>query len=71
MNDQKCRNCGSTERYSKEVNAVGGYGPNLLPIGFWSGAKFEIQVCGTCGLVEWFVPKRFLAKVKERLERAA
>jgi hypothetical protein len=71
MSDHKCRNCGSSERYTKEVGARGGYGPDLLPIGFWAGPKFEIQVCGNCGLVEWFVPKRFLGKVKERLERSA
>jgi hypothetical protein len=63
MSEQKCRNCGSSERYTKEVSARGGYGPDLLPIGFWSGPKFQIQVCG-------FVPERFLPKVKKRLDRA-
>jgi predicted nucleic-acid-binding Zn-ribbon protein len=67
----RCRNCGSSDRYSKEVNARGGYGPDLLPIGFWSRARFEIQVCGNCGLVEWFVPSRLLSKVKERFDRVS
>jgi predicted nucleic-acid-binding Zn-ribbon protein len=69
MNVKACRNCGSVERYKKEIGARGGYGPDLLPIGFWSAAKFEMQVCGNCGLVEWFVPARFLSKVKEKFER--
>jgi predicted nucleic-acid-binding Zn-ribbon protein len=68
-NTQPCRNCGSTERYWETVRARGGYGPDLLPIGLWSRPKFELRVCGGCGLVEWFVPKRFLEKVKERFLR--
>jgi hypothetical protein len=43
---------------------TGGYGPNLLPIGFFSTAKFHIRVCGSCGLVEWFVLAEYLGKVK-------
>lgn len=65
-NDKTCRNCGGTELFDKEVDANGGYGPRLLPIGFFSYAMFRIQVCGGCGLVEWFVPTRYLAKVKEK-----
>jgi hypothetical protein len=69
-NDKSCRNCGSTELYSKEVSARGGYGPDLLPIGgFFSTPKFRIRVCGACGLVEWFVPPKHLDKVKERFRR--
>jgi predicted nucleic-acid-binding Zn-ribbon protein len=69
MSAKACRNCSATDRYSKEIDARGGYGPNLLPIGFWSEAKFKIEVCGSCGLIEWFVPDRLLPKVKEKLDR--
>ena len=71
--DKPCRNCGSTELFSQEVKASGGHGPNLLPVvGFFSNpAKFHIQVCGGCGLVEWFVPPEHLDKVKERFRRGA
>lgn len=64
-----CRNCGGTEFHSQEVSAAGGYGPNLLPLGFLSNPKLIVQVCGDCGLVEWIVPKRFLEKVKAKFNR--
>jgi len=64
-----CRNCGGTEFYSREVGARGSHGPNLLPIGFWSFPKFRLRICGGCGLVDWFVPEEFLAKVKEKFSR--
>ncbi len=70
-NDKPCRNCGSTELFSEEVSARGGYGPNLLPIGFFVSSKFRIRVCGSCGLVEWFVPPKYLGKVKENFSREA
>jgi predicted nucleic-acid-binding Zn-ribbon protein len=70
-NGKSCRNCGSTELFSQEVNAKGGYGPDLLPIGFFSTPKFHIRVCGGCGLVEWFVPPEYLSKVKEKFPRDA
>jgi len=55
----------------KGVGSRGGYGPDLLPTGFsWRSPKFEIHVCGNCGLVEWFVPERYLAKVKEKFAKA-
>ncbi len=68
-NKKTCRECGSAEWYAREVDAKGGYGPDLLPLGWFSGAKFRIRVCGSCGLVEWFVPSKLLPDVKERFER--
>ena len=64
-----CRNCGGTERYAKEVNATGGYGPDLLPLGLFTRGKFRIDVCGACGHVEWFVPARFLGRLKDHFDR--
>ena len=71
MPDKPCRSCGSQERYSKEVHAAGGYGPNLLPVGWagFGGPRFEIRVCGNCGLVDWFVPQDLLPKVKKKFAR--
>jgi len=71
MPEKRCRNCASQDRYRKEVDAAGGYGPNLLPVGWtgWGGPKLEIQVCGNCGLVEWFVPPNLLPKVKKKFVR--
>ena len=74
---QICRNCGGTDFYAKDVAATGGYGPDLLPIGGWwssqfggwSSRKLQSVVCGTCGLMEWFVPERHLAQVKETYPR--
>jgi hypothetical protein len=70
MSGKPCRNCGSMDLYSKEVTSNGGYGPVLLPLGFWTNPKLEIKVCGHCGLLEWFVPARFLAKVKDKFSKA-
>ena len=64
-----CRHCGAIERYAQEVGAAGGYGPVLLPLGLFSSPKFRIEVCGGCGHVEWFVPARYLEKVKTRFDR--
>jgi hypothetical protein len=63
---QPCRNCGGSEFYSRLVHARGGRGPDLLPIGFLRPRRFRIQVCGQCGLIEWFVPEDLLAAVKEK-----
>jgi hypothetical protein len=47
----------------------------LLPIGpRFTGhpnsfAAFEIQICGACGLVDWFVPERLLPEVKQKFAR--
>jgi predicted nucleic-acid-binding Zn-ribbon protein len=73
MAGKGCRNCGSSERYTKEVAANGGYGPALLPLGWvgWTSPKFKVEVCGQCGFVEWFVAPPFLDKVKEKFDRAS
>jgi predicted nucleic-acid-binding Zn-ribbon protein len=64
-NKPVCRNCGDAQFFSHEVNAGGGLTPNLLPIGFFAGARYRIRVCGTCGLTDWFVPKEFLQGVRD------
>jgi predicted nucleic-acid-binding Zn-ribbon protein len=71
--DKPCRNCGSTEWHTREVQARGwaGLGPDLLPLGPFAPAGFEVHVCGNCGLVEWFVPRKYLARLKERFGREA
>jgi predicted nucleic-acid-binding Zn-ribbon protein len=76
---QSCRNCGGTDFYARDIAATGGYGPDLLPIGGWwssnfggwSSRKLQSVVCGTCGLMELFVPGQHLAKVKETYPRLA
>ena len=66
MTTKPCRICAGTEIYSQEVSASGAEGPNLLPLGLFSDKRFHLRVCGSCGLVEWFVPPDLLAKVKKR-----
>jgi predicted nucleic-acid-binding Zn-ribbon protein len=68
-NSNNCRNCGSAEPYWEEVSANGGYGACLLPLGMFSNAKFQICVCGNCGLVEWFVAPHCLDAVKKKFLR--
>ena len=76
MSANGCRSCGSSDRYSQEVRVSGTYYAGLLPIGprvfgkAGSFATYEIRVCGACGLVDGFVPERFLPQVKEKFPRA-
>lgn len=64
-----CPTCNSDELYTKEVDATGGGGPNLLPLGAFRLGKFNIVVCGQCGRVEWFVPSDKMERVKEKFDR--
>lgn len=63
MDSEICKNCGSKEIYGREVRVPGG-AMDMLPIGFFSERKLEMHVCANCGLVEWFVPRRLLDKVR-------
>jgi hypothetical protein len=64
-----CRNCGGTELYSQTVNARHlGY-LDLLPIGLLQSHYFRLEVCGGCGLVNWFVPDALLPAVKEKFSK--
>ncbi len=64
-----CRKCGNTEFLSKEVSANGGYGRTLLPLGFFSAAKFVLVVCSKCGLTDWHVSPKCMEAVRERFDR--
>jgi hypothetical protein len=70
VTNKPCRNCAGADIYSQEVSACGAEGPNLLPLGFFVSKRFHLRVCGSCGLVQWFVPPDLLGKVKKtfRLE---
>ncbi len=68
-----CTECGGTEIFMKSVDATGYRGPDLLPGigGILSAQKyFELFICGNCGYAQFFVPKKFLAQVKEYYEPA-
>ncbi len=69
---KSCPECNSLEIYTKSVNAVGGYGPDLLPNvgGFFSKKQFQIYICGNCGYTQFYVPDKFLADVREKYPRA-
>lgn len=72
MIDPTCQNCGSNEHFSKDINAgTGAWSPSILPIGFTRDARYQIVVCGSCGLTRWFVPKEFLGDVREKFERVS
>ena len=64
-----CRNCGSTEWYTREAEFAGDAGA-ALPIGvFWLRAERRLRVCGGCGMVEWFLTPASLKKVKAEYAR--
>jgi hypothetical protein len=63
----RCRECGvQGDFYFKTVQANGGYGPRLLPLGWFNRGAFELRVCGNCGLTDWFVRGDNLVKVREK-----
>jgi len=63
-----CRNCGSSEFYSKDISLWGDLSP-LLPVGAFSVGHVHLRVCGNCGLLEWFVAPETLEKVKEKFSK--
>jgi predicted nucleic-acid-binding Zn-ribbon protein len=64
-----CRSCGNTEFFSKEVNANGGYGPALLPLGLLCFSTFTLVVCSQCGLTDWHVSPGYMDKVRTRFDK--
>jgi predicted nucleic-acid-binding Zn-ribbon protein len=67
---KQCSECGGTDIYTAETNAVA-QGINLLPkFGtFWGIATIEIYICAKCGHHQMFVPEKYLAEVQEKYER--
>ncbi len=64
MAEKPCRNCGSTERYRQK-------GVHLWTkfAGLFGGERLETQICGNCGLLDWFIPQERLPKVKRASDR--
>jgi hypothetical protein len=57
-----CRNCGGTEFYAGESARI-----VTIAISFFSlPPKFHLRVCGTCGLMDWFLPAKDVQKLKKR-----
>lgn len=54
--------------YTTEVAGRGPYGPDFIPIGsfFKPPPKFRLEVCGSCGLTDWFIAEKHLEKVREK-----
>lgn len=64
-----CPECHSERvyRYRKEIDAGGGYGPELLPklqSNWFSSAKFLPVVCGDCGLVRFYASEESRSKLE-------
>ena len=64
-----CPECNSNNvyRYKEEVDALGGYGPDLLPKlskNLFSPAKFLPVVCIDCGYVRFFAAKEARYKME-------
>ena len=56
-----CRNCGGTEFYAGESTGVEPITFFFLP------PKFHLRICGTCGLMDWFLPEKDVKKLKKEL----
>ena len=64
--NKPCRNCASTEIYTRVVEFDAAHG--ILPLRFMS-AECRLRVCGGCGLAEWYVTPESMAKVKKKFGR--
>jgi hypothetical protein len=57
-----CRNCGGTEFYAGDSART-----VAIAISFFSlPPKFHLRVCGTCGLMDWFLPEKDVLKLKKK-----
>jgi hypothetical protein len=57
-----CRHCGGTEFYAGESART-----VAIQINFFSlPPKFHLRVCGTCGLMNWFLPEKDVQKLKKK-----
>jgi predicted nucleic-acid-binding Zn-ribbon protein len=65
MQIESCPNCGSGDLRSTTTQAVGHFGPDLLPgaSGLFQLAEFHIVVCCSCGLVRFFAPREVIDKL--------
>jgi ribosomal protein S27AE len=55
-----CRNCGGTEFYAGDTARTVTVSLFSLP------PKFHLRVCGTCGLVDWFLTGNDLLNLKKK-----
>ena len=63
-----CRDCGGSEFYSRDASLSGDAG-QFLPVGIFSARDIRLRICGSCGLVDWFVKPTTLEKVKEKFTK--
>jgi len=57
-----CRNCGGSEFY--ESDSARTVAIALTP--FSLPPKFHLRICGTCGIMDWFLPEKDLKKFKQK-----
>ena len=60
-----CPDCGGGALYERTVEAGGSHGPYLLQgLGaFMSFARFQVVICGSCGLTRLFADEDATAKL--------
>ena len=64
-----CSNCGSSDLRVTPTDAVGLFGPDLLPgaSGVFDRAKIDIVVCCSCGCTRFFAPREAVDKLAKLL----
>lgn len=60
---ESCRNCGSTEIYTNPVQVGNMARTNGMAVTPWN---FNLRVCVSCGLTDWFFAKQDLDWVKRK-----
>jgi len=62
---RRCKICSGTDMYAQRID-VGSGGIDILPLGAFTKKQLDVYVCGDCGHLEWFVPRKTLEKVKKK-----
>lgn len=65
---QKCSKCDSNDVIFVRAMTMGYGSGNFIPIGFsiWSAVPVDRYVCAECGLVEEWIDKAYIQKLRDR-----
>lgn len=63
-----CSHCGGSEFYLERANFPADLRA-VMPLPLFKSGECTVRVCGSCGLVQWFLTPQSLAGAKQKFER--